>query len=314
MPATQFNMKWVEQAGLVKFDFLGLKTLTQIDNAVNLIRKTRDLHVAADGTRLYDPAQGTENDILGIPLDDARTYELYARARVAAVFQVEVLGHDGRAQADAPHLHRGHRGPRRSLPPRPHGEHSRLLRGQERHPPLESLHPSIDPILKETQGIIVYQEQVMEIAQVMAGLFLGGADLLRRAMGKKIPEEMAKERPKFIAGAKSKGVTDKKAGEVFDLLRSSPTTASTSPTPRPMRWSATRPPGSRRTIRRVHGRRHELRPPHHRQARLLLPGGAQVPGHPLVAALREPLAGRLRRAGGRLAYAWARSRTSGPRP
>jgi DNA polymerase-3 subunit alpha len=89
MPATQFNMKWVEQAGLVKFDFLGLKTLTQIDNAVNLIRKTRDLHVAADGTRLYDPAQGTENDILGIPLDDARTYELYARARVAAVFQVE---------------------------------------------------------------------------------------------------------------------------------------------------------------------------------------------------------------------------------
>jgi DNA polymerase III subunit alpha len=84
--------------------------------------------------------------------------------------------------------------------------------------PLESIHPSIDHILEETQGIIVYQEQVMEIAQVMAGYSLGGADLLRRAMGKKIAEEMAKERPKFIAGATANGVTKEKAGEVFDLL------------------------------------------------------------------------------------------------
>jgi DNA polymerase-3 subunit alpha len=101
-------------------------------------------------------------------------------------------------------------GPMENIPP--------IARSRTAPGPLESLHPSIDPILKETQGIIVYQEQVMEIAQVMAGYSLGGADLLRRAMGKKIPEEMAKERPKFIAGAKSKGVTDKKAGEVFDLL------------------------------------------------------------------------------------------------
>ena len=83
---------------------------------------------------------------------------------------------------------------------------------------LESLHPSIDPILAETQGIIVYQEQVMQIAQVMAGYSLGGADLLRRAMGKKIAEEMAKERPKFVNGAVANGVDTKKAGEVFDLL------------------------------------------------------------------------------------------------
>jgi DNA polymerase-3 subunit alpha len=84
--------------------------------------------------------------------------------------------------------------------------------------PLESIHPTIDHILAETQGIIVYQEQVMEIAQVMAGYSLGGADLLRRAMGKKIPEEMAKERPKFIKGAVANGVSEAKAGEVFDLL------------------------------------------------------------------------------------------------
>ena len=83
MPATQFNMKWVEQAGLVKFDFLGLKTLTVIQNAVDLItgQGRRTLHEAADGTRLYEPPEGAENDIGAIPLDDAKTYELYAKAR-----------------------------------------------------------------------------------------------------------------------------------------------------------------------------------------------------------------------------------------
>ncbi|HVG48779.1 MAG TPA: DNA polymerase III subunit alpha, partial [Rubellimicrobium sp.] len=218
MPATQFNMKWVEQAGLVKFDFLGLKTLTMIDNAVKLIRKSRDLHVAADGTRLYEPAPGTENDILGIPLEDARTYELYARARTVAVFQVESTGMMDALTRMRPTciedivalvaLYRP--GPMENIP-----AYCEVKNGTR---PLESLHPTIDPILKETQGIIVYQEQVMEIAQVMAGYSLGGADLLRRAMGKKIAEEMAKERPKFVTGAKANGVPEKKAGEVFDLL------------------------------------------------------------------------------------------------
>ena len=201
MPATQFNMKWVEAAGLVKFDFLGLKTLTVIQNALDL--------VAQRGIRI---------DIAMIPLDDAPSYELYAAARTVAVFQVESSGMMDALRRMKPTciedivalvaLYRP--GPMENIPA--YCEVKNGLRARE------SIHPSIDHILKETQGIIVYQEQVMEIAQVMAGYSLGGADLLRRAMGKKIPEEMAKERPKFIEGATANGVTREKAGEVFDLL------------------------------------------------------------------------------------------------
>ncbi|UXU74385.1 MULTISPECIES: DNA polymerase III subunit alpha [unclassified Paracoccus (in: a-proteobacteria)] len=219
MPATQFNMKWVEQAGLVKFDFLGLKTLTVIQNAVDLINGTgRPLHVAADGRQLYTPARGAENQINAIPLDDRATYELFASARTVAVFQVESAGMMDALRRMRPTciedivalvaLYRP--GPMENIP-----TYCEVKNGLR---PLESLHPSIDPILAETQGIIVYQEQVMQIAQVMAGYSLGGADLLRRAMGKKIPEEMAKERPKFVEGCKSRGIDAKKAGEVFDLL------------------------------------------------------------------------------------------------
>jgi DNA polymerase-3 subunit alpha len=93
MPATQFNMKWVEQAGLVKFDFLGLKTLTVVQNAVNLIQgEGRDIHIRADGTKLYDPPEGAVNEINAIPLDDEATYKLYASAKTVAVFQVESTG------------------------------------------------------------------------------------------------------------------------------------------------------------------------------------------------------------------------------
>jgi DNA polymerase-3 subunit alpha len=220
MPATQFNMKWVEQAGLVKFDFLGLKTLTVIQNAVNLIQKSnRPLHVDAQGNQLYQPAEGAENQINLIPIDDAKTYELYAAAKTVAVFQVESTGMMDALRRMKPTciedivalvaLYRP--GPMENIPTYCEVKHG--LR------PLESLHPTIDPILKETQGIIVYQEQVMQIAQVMGGYSLGGADLLRRAMGKKIAEEMAKERPKFLEGAKAThGIDAKKAGEVFDLL------------------------------------------------------------------------------------------------
>ncbi len=219
MPATQFNMKWVEQAGLVKFDFLGLKTLTVIQNAVDLIRAGgRHLHIAPDGSRLYDPPEGAVDDIGAIPLDDAKTYELYAAAKTVAVFQVESSGMMDALRRMKPTciedivalvaLYRP--GPMENIP-----TYCEVKNGLR---PLESIHPSIDHILKETQGIIVYQEQVMEIAQVMAGYSLGGADLLRRAMGKKIAEEMAKERPKFIEGATANGVSKEKAGEVFDLL------------------------------------------------------------------------------------------------
>ncbi|MFN3972600.1 MAG: DNA polymerase III subunit alpha [Gemmobacter sp.] len=201
MPATQFNMKWVEAAGLVKFDFLGLKTLTVIQNALDLLRQ-----------------RGVEVDIGLIPLDDAKTYQLYASARTVAVFQVESSGMMDALRRMRPTciedivalvaLYRP--GPMENIP-----VYCEVKNGLR---PLESIHPSIDHILKETQGIIVYQEQVMEIAQVMAGYSLGGADLLRRAMGKKIAEEMARERPKFIAGATANGVSKEKAGEVFDLL------------------------------------------------------------------------------------------------
>jgi len=219
MPATQFNMKWVEQAGLVKFDFLGLKTLTVIQNAIDLIRASgRDLHTAADGSAIYEPFEGAQNDIGQIPLDDAKTYELYARARTVAVFQVESSGMMDALKRMKPTciedivalvaLYRP--GPMENIP-----TYCEVKNGLRE---IASIHPSIDFILEETQGIIVYQEQVMQIAQVMAGYSLGGADLLRRAMGKKIAEEMAKERPKFIKGAIENGVTKEKAGEVFDLL------------------------------------------------------------------------------------------------
>ncbi|GGL68252.1 DNA polymerase III subunit alpha [Wenxinia marina] len=219
MPATQFNMKWVEQAGLVKFDFLGLKTLTVIQNAVDLILKSgRPLHQAADGTVLYTPAPGAENQMNLIPLDDEKSYRLYSKAKTVAVFQVESSGMMDALKRMKPTciedivalvaLYRP--GPMENIPV--YCEVKNGLRERE------SIHPLIDHILEETQGIIVYQEQVMQIAQEMAGYSLGGADLLRRAMGKKIAEEMAKERPKFEAGAMANGVDKQKASEVFDLL------------------------------------------------------------------------------------------------
>ena len=219
MPATQYNMKWVEQAGLVKFDFLGLKTLTVIQNAVDLIRAGgRHLHIAADGRQLYDPPAGAVDEINLIPLDDPATYQLFASARTVAVFQVESSGMMDALRRMRPTciedivalvaLYRP--GPMENIP-----VYCDVKNGVR---PLESIHPTIDHILAETQGIIVYQEQVMQIAQVMAGYSLGGADLLRRAMGKKIAEEMAKERPKFVEGCKAQGVDEKKAGAVFDLL------------------------------------------------------------------------------------------------
>jgi DNA polymerase-3 subunit alpha len=202
MPATQFNMKWVEAAGLVKFDFLGLKTLTVIQSALDLLK-----------------LRGIDLDISLIPLDDKATYDLYAAAKTVAVFQVESSGMMDALRRMKPTciedivalvaLYRP--GPMENIP-----TYCEVKNGLK---DLESIHPTIDHILAETQGIIVYQEQVMQIAQVMAGYSLGGADLLRRAMGKKIAEEMAKERPKFVEGAKATHNVDaKKAGEVFDLL------------------------------------------------------------------------------------------------
>jgi DNA polymerase-3 subunit alpha len=201
MPATQYNMKWVEPAGLVKFDFLGLKTLTVIQNAVDLLK-----------------LRGIEVDISAIPLDDPATYQLYSRADTVGVFQVEGQGmRDALRQLhptcieDIVALVALYRpGPMENIP-----KFCNVKNGREER---ESLHPSIDPILDETQGIIVYQEQVMEVARKMAGYSLGGADLLRRAMGKKIQAEMDAEKPKFLAGATENGVPKAKALQVWDLL------------------------------------------------------------------------------------------------
>ncbi len=201
MPATQFNMKWVEQAGLVKFDFLGLKTLTVIQNALELLKE-----------------RGVEIDIDRIPLDDEKTYELYSAAKTVAVFQVESSGMMDALVRMKPTciedivalvaLYRP--GPMENIPKYCDVKNGRAER--------EGIHPLIDPILDETQGIIVYQEQVMEIARKMAGYSLGGADLLRRAMGKKIQAAMDAERPKFLDGAAKNDVDKNKALEVWNLL------------------------------------------------------------------------------------------------
>ncbi|MFQ5564822.1 MAG: DNA polymerase III subunit alpha [Paracoccaceae bacterium] len=201
MPATQYNMKWVEAAGLVKFDFLGLKTLTVIQNAIELLKR-----------------RGVEVDISAIPLDDPATYDLYSRADTVGVFQVEGQGMRDALRRLQPTciedivamvaLYRP--GPMENIP-----KFCNVKNGREQR---DSLHPSIDPILDETQGIIVYQEQVMEIARRMAGYSLGNADLLRRAMGKKDQEAMNREKPRFLAGAAANGVPKRKAQQVWDLL------------------------------------------------------------------------------------------------
>ncbi|MEM9139313.1 MAG: DNA polymerase III subunit alpha, partial [Pseudomonadota bacterium] len=201
MPATQFNMKWVEPAGLVKFDFLGLKTLTVVQNCLDLLK-----------------LRGEALDISAIPLDDKASYDLYSSADTVGVFQVESAGMRDALRQMRPTciedivalvaLYRP--GPMENIP-----KFCNVKNGREDR---ESIHPLIDPLLDETQGIIVYQEQVMEIARKMAGYSLGGADMLRRAMGKKIQEAMDAERPKFLEGAAENGVDKAKALEVWNLL------------------------------------------------------------------------------------------------
>lgn len=202
MPVTQFNMKFVEQAGLVKFDFLGLKTLTVIATALKFINENRE----------------TPLDIAKIPLDDPATYEMLGRGEGGGVFQLESEGMRGVLRSMKPNrledliavvaLYRP--GPMDNIP-----SYIKRKHGQEEP---DYLYPTIEPILKETYGIMIYQEQVMQIAQVMAGYSLGEADLLRRAMGKKIAEEMEKQRKLFVDGSVERGVPGKKASEIFDIM------------------------------------------------------------------------------------------------
>ncbi|WEZ83773.1 DNA polymerase III subunit alpha [Rhizobium sp. 32-5/1] len=201
MPVTQFNMKWVEQAGLVKFDFLGLKTLTVLKVAVDFLKK-RNIAVALEA----------------LPLDDQKTYEMLSKGDTVGVFQVESAGMRKALIGMRPDciediialvaLYRP--GPMENIPvynARKHGEEE-----------IESIHPKIDYLLKETQGVIVYQEQVMQIAQVLSGYSLGEADLLRRAMGKKIKAEMDMQRARFVTGSVENGVSKPQSDLIFDLL------------------------------------------------------------------------------------------------
>ncbi len=203
MPVSQYNMKWSEQAGLVKFDFLGLKTLTTIKRAVDMINRNHP---------------GTNFSISAIPLTDEATYKLYAAGDTAGVFQVEGAGMRRALTEMKPDrfediiaivaLYRP--GPMDNIPlfnARKHGLEE-----------VEYPHEALRQVLDETYGVIVYQEQVMQIAQLLSGYSLGEADMLRRAMGKKIKSEMDAQRERFDEGALKFGLTKKLSTEIFDLL------------------------------------------------------------------------------------------------
>lgn len=201
LPATQFSMKTAEQAGLVKFDFLGLKTLDVLHHATHLLAK-----------------RGIQIDLARLPLDDVKTYDLLSRGDTTGVFQLESTGMRDVMRKLRPTrfediialvaLYRP--GPMDNIP-----KYTAVKNGQEKP---DYLHPLLEPILKDTFGIMIYQEQVMQAAQILAGYSLGGADLLRRAMGKKKPEEMAAQRATFIAGASKKDIDAAQAGMIFDQI------------------------------------------------------------------------------------------------
>ncbi len=202
IPATQFNMKWVEPAGLVKFDFLGLKTLTVIARALG-----------------YIASQGKDvPDIENIDLDDRPSYELLASGHAIGVFQLESSGMRDTLKKMKPDaiedlialisLYRP--GPMKNIDVYVDRKFGRAE--------VDNLHPDLEGVLSETYGVIIYQEQVMQIAQILSGYSLGEADLLRRAMGKKKKEEMDKQKVRFLEGAEANGVNREKASFIFELV------------------------------------------------------------------------------------------------
>ncbi len=201
---TQFDMKDVEKAGLIKFDFLGLKTLTVIDTAVKLIKEH----------------YGDEINLSTMPLDDPATYELLAKGDTTGVFQLESSGMKDLIRRMKPTMFTDmialvalyRPGPLES------GMVDQFVRAKHGEIEVEYLLPQLEPILEETYGVIVYQEQVMKIAQELAGYSLGEGDMLRRAMGKKKPEVMAAQRERFMSGAEKLGIDPEKAAIIFDLM------------------------------------------------------------------------------------------------
>jgi len=212
MLVSQFSKDDAEKAGLVKFDFLGLKTLTVIDEAIKLVRRNH-------------PEQA-ELSAESIPIDDAAVYELIARGDTAGVFQMESEGFTAMVTKMKPSRFEDVIAAGALFRPGPLDqklEDGRTMvdvyidrkhgREKVRYP-----HEKLEPILRDTHGVIVYQEQVMQISQVLAGYSLGRADLLRRAMGKKKAEEMARERVGFLEGCRTNGVDDAVAGSIFDMM------------------------------------------------------------------------------------------------
>jgi DNA polymerase-3 subunit alpha len=200
-PVTQFDLKWAEEAGLVKFDFLGLKTLSVLARATQLLK-----------------ARGTEIDLDHLSWEDADVYRMMTRGDTVGVFQFESEGMRRALALVKPTLFEDiialgalyRPGPMDNIP-------SFAARKWGREAP-DYLHPMLEPILKPTYGVIIYQEQVMQIAQVLAGYSLGEADLLRRAMGKKIKAEMDAQRARFVDGAKANGVPKMQAETIFNLV------------------------------------------------------------------------------------------------
>jgi len=207
---TQFDKDDVEAAGLVKFDFLGLRTLTVIELAVKIINEARAL--AGE-----DPLV-----MSALPLDDARTFALLKSGRTTGVFQLESRGMRDLLRRLQPDRFEDivalvalfRPGPLQSGMVDDFIERKHAPAGQK----IDWLHPALEPVLRPTYGVILYQEQVMQIAQVLAGYTLGGADLLRRAMGKKKAEEMAEQRTIFVSGAVARGVAEAQATHIFDLM------------------------------------------------------------------------------------------------
>jgi DNA polymerase-3 subunit alpha len=203
---TQFAKDEVEAAGLVKFDFLGLKTLTVIHHALALVNQGRP----AD--QRVEPHQ--------IPLEDAAIYQLISSGDTAGIFQMESSGFTEMVRKLRPSCFEDIIAAGALYRPGPldSGMVDVFINRKHGREKVSYLHPSLEPVLKETYGVIVYQEQVMQISQVLGGFSLGRADLLRRAMGKKKADEMQRERASFLEGCQKNGVEPKVAGEIFDLM------------------------------------------------------------------------------------------------
>ena len=201
---TQYDMSCVEKIGLVKFDFLGLKTLTLIHDCLKLI----------------EVARGEKIDINRLELDDKKTYRTLCSGNTTGVFQLESTGIREMTVKIRPNCFEDLVAILALYRPGPLDsgmaeEYIKRKHGKEK---IKYLHPLLDTILKDTYGVIVYQEQVMQIAQVLGGYSMGDADILRRAMGKKDPEEMASQRERFVDGAKKKKIDEKRATEIFDQM------------------------------------------------------------------------------------------------